>query len=145
MITVVTLINALIFALLAGLHFYWMIGGKWGLVESLPRNTGGGELVDGPGPISCLLVGLGLLGSSLYNVSLAFGFSLNLPLEADLWAIWLLAIIFTFRAIGDFHYVGMFKKVTNTKFAKMDTKLHIPLSLYLGLSSAWIGWSNFGS
>jgi len=145
MTTVLALINALIFAFLGGIHIYWMIGGKWGLEQALPMSGGGGKLRVSPGPLSCIVAASWLWGFALYNVSLVFGFSLGLPLEADQWGIWLLAVIFIFRAIGDFHYVGMFKKVTNTKFGKMDTKCFIPLCLYLGLSSAWIGWSGIGS
>ena len=49
-----------------------------------------------------------------------------------------LAGIFILRAIGDFKYVGFFKKVKNTPFAKLDSKFYSPLCLLIGLAFIWI-------
>jgi hypothetical protein len=37
------------------------------------------------------------------------------------------------RAIGDFNYVGFFKKIKHTKFGKNDTKYFSPLCLTIGV------------
>jgi hypothetical protein len=42
-------------------------------------------------------------------------------------AVWLLAAVFALRAIGDFRYVGFFKRVRNTGFARLDTRAYSPL------------------
>ncbi len=141
MTTALALINALIFTLLGGLHFYWMLGGKWGLDQVLPTRLGGGERRLNPGPVACIVVALGLLGFALYNVGLGLGFSLGLPFGAEKWGIWVLAGIFLLRAVGDFRYVGFFKKIKDTPFGKMDTRWYAPLCLYLGVSSLWIALS----
>jgi hypothetical protein len=52
--------------------------------------------------------------------------------------IFILAILFALRAMGDFHYVGFFKKVKSTPFALYDTKYFSPFCLYLSLSLAFI-------
>ena len=44
-----------------------------------------------------------------------------------------LALLFFARAIGDFRYVGVFKSVTGTLFARRDTFLYSPLCLVLAL------------
>lgn len=144
MVPHVALINAVIFAFMGIIHSYWLVGGKRGLHLSLPTNLSGDYPPINPGPISSFLVASGLLGVSVFNASIGLGFSMGLPTDADQWGMWLLAAIFMLRVIGDFHYIGMFKKVTQTKFGRMDTKFYIPLCLYLGLSSAWMGWKNMG-
>ncbi|MBC7774789.1 MAG: DUF3995 domain-containing protein [Phycisphaerae bacterium] len=135
-----TMTNAAIFTLLSGLHFYWMLGGNWGLAQALPTTESEGKRMLNPGPLACLGIALGLLGFACYNVSLGIGFMKDRPFWANKWVIWAIAGIFLLRAMGDFRYVGFFKKVKNTEFGKMDTKWYAPLCLYLGLSSAWIGW-----
>ena len=141
MTTILALLNASIFALLGGLHLYWMAGGKWSLAQALPTDPNGGERTMNPGPLACVVVALGLLGFALYNLSLGMGFSLGLPFGAEKWGIWVLAGIFLLRAVGDFRYVGFFKKIKDTAFGRMDTRWYAPLCLYLGLSSAWIGFA----
>lgn len=47
-------------------------------------------------------------------------------------------IIFLVRAIGDFNYVGFFKKTKNTHFAKMDRKYFSPLCLLIAISGLYI-------
>ena len=140
MSTILSLTNATIFTLLAGLHLFWMFGGKWGLAQALPTSEKEGKRMLIPGSIACLTVALGLLGFAFYNVSLGIGFVQSQPVRATKWVIWAIASIFILRAVGDFRYVGFFKKVKKTEFGRMDTKWYAPLCLYLGLSSAWIGW-----
>ena len=50
----------------------------------------------------------------------------------------IIGAVFFLRAIGDFNIVGIFKKKSNSKFAKADTKLFIPLCLFIGFSSILI-------
>jgi hypothetical protein len=40
------------------------------------------------------------------------------------------------RAMGDFNYVGFFKRVRGTRFARMDTLLYSPLCLALAVGVA---------
>jgi len=46
---------------------------------------------------------------------------------------WFIPIIFILRAVGDFNYVGIFKKIKNTEFARADSKIFIPLCLIIGI------------
>jgi hypothetical protein len=48
-------------------------------------------------------------------------------------ATWALATIFAVRAIGDFRYVGFFKRVRDTRFARLDTAFYSPLCCLLAL------------
>jgi hypothetical protein len=48
----------------------------------------------------------------------------------------LLAGVFLLRAVGDRKYVGFFKRVRGTAFARWDSRLYAPLCLALGLGAA---------
>jgi hypothetical protein len=57
------------------------------------------------------------------------------------WATWGIAMIFVLRAVGEFHYVGFFKRGRTTRFARMDDRVYSPLALLLGMGSALIAAS----
>jgi hypothetical protein len=46
------------------------------------------------------------------------------------------------RTVGDFKYVGLFKRVRGTPFARLDTLLYSPLCLLLSLGVASVAWSS---
>ena len=52
------------------------------------------------------------------------------------WApgLYALALLFSLRAVGDFRYVGFFKRVRDTRFAWWDTRVYSPLCLLI----AWL-------
>jgi hypothetical protein len=82
------------------------------------------------------LVALVLLIFVLIN----FGFIgiLNLPFDAKYVRYAMIAIsgIFILRFIGDFKYVGIFKKYRHSTFASHDTYLYSPLCLIIAISHA---------
>ncbi|WP_205190355.1 DUF3995 domain-containing protein, partial [Burkholderia sp. LMG 13014] len=51
-----------------------------------------------------------------------------------------LALIFAVRAVGDFRYVGFFKRIRGSRFARMDTLYYSPLCAALSLSIASMFW-----
>ncbi len=134
MITHLALIDGLITAPLGVLHLYWAVGGKWGIAQAVPTDESGKRLLK-TSPLACIVVGLGLLGFALYYFTMGFGFSLHHPFGKEKWGAWVLTFIFTARAVGDFRYVGFFKKIKDTEFGKLDTQVYAPLCLWLGVSS----------
>ena len=68
MIYFLGLICFFLLSFIAILHFYWTVGGKWGLEAALPTKENG-ESVLKPKWIDCLLVGL-ILGSIALLLSL---------------------------------------------------------------------------
>lgn len=48
----------------------------------------------------------------------------------------LLALIFFARSVGDFHYVGLFKSVKGSLFARRDTYFYSPLCMALAATIA---------
>ena len=108
---------ASILTLLGLLHVYWAAGGSFGKGATLP--TRDGKTVLHPTPLITVLVALGLFAMAAL-VFVRVG-------------IWLIAAIFLFRALGDFRYIGFFKRVRDTRFAKLDTRIYSPLCLFLAM------------
>jgi hypothetical protein len=46
-----------------------------------------------------------------------------------------IAALFLLRAIGDFKYVGFFKSVSQTDFARLDSLLFTPLCLLIAIAA----------
>ncbi|CAL1517409.1 DUF3995 domain-containing protein [Chitinophaga sp. MM2321] len=128
---IVTLLNCLIFLLLAALHLYWVFGGKWGMDAAIPTQ-GNGKKLFRPGRLATLVVALGLIAFAVINLAHAGWVSLGIRpqyLDAGLLVI---SLIFLFRAVGDFRYLGFTKRHRQSLFAKRDTFFYSPLCLVLG-------------
>ncbi len=59
--------------------------------------------------------------------------NLQIPNLVTNYGYWIIPAIFILRAIGDFKYVGVFKKIKDTEFAKADSKWFVPLCLTIGI------------
>lgn len=132
---------ALILVGVSGLHFYWAFGGKWGGSAALPEKEGGGVLFR-PRTAETLAVAVLLLGVCYVLVAQA---ELLPALPPNRWAKWgcmLCAAVFFGRAVGDLKYLGFFKKVRHSAFARLDTRVYSPLCLFLALSFAVVLSSN---
>jgi len=126
-----------IFMLLSMLHFSWAIGGTWGFESALPTNESGVKILI-PRKLDCALVGIGLLALAAFYLSKSGFIVFNFPYWLTISVSWIIPSIFIFRAIGDFKYVGFFKKVKHTKFSKLDTRYFSPLCLLIGLTGILI-------
>ncbi len=134
----------IIFSLLALVHVYWACGGQKGASIAVPErpsrsNSLTMEKAFQPGRAGTLAVALvlfvvaamvavrsGMLGISVGHTGLNI---MRLALA-------MVAIAMLLRAIGEFRLVGFFKKIRNTRFARMDTLLYSPLCCVLGLGLA---------
>ena len=117
---------------LSGFHFYWVFGGKWGTEGVFPTKPGV-ENPKFPGKIPTLIVAFFLMGIGMfYLIQLGFT-AYSFPKNIHLYGYKFLATLFIIRAIGDFNYVGFFKKYSTTKFGKNDTKYFSPLCLFIGI------------
>ena len=126
------IILVIIFFIISLLHFYWVFGGKWGLDGSLPKNDEGENLFM-PGPLSTMVVALGLLGFGLFYATRAGWLELPYTTRWSNIIGWMIPSIFLLRAIGDFRYCGLTKRVKGTQFAKMDSRYFTPLCLFIAL------------
>jgi len=132
MATIIAVLLFLVFLFLSLLHFYWAFGGKWRTegvyptpdAQTPPRNPGIG---------STLIVAFGLFGFSIFYLIKVNIIFIELPLWIEKYGLWILAAIFMVRAIGDFKYLGFFKKIKNTKFGQNDTRYFAPLCFLIGV------------
>jgi len=113
----------LVFGGISAIHFYWAFGGKRGKQAALPITKTGTPLFE-PGFWACAIVGCAFAGLLAF---VNFGYLFFRQKHTILSV--LIAVAFFFRAVGDFNYVGFFKKVKNTGFAKRDDKYYVPLCL----------------
>ena len=128
--TILSLILFLIFMVLGGFHFYWFLGGVWGLKSVIPSKNNVVSTIKIP-KFATLVVGLLLVLFGLMYLSNL----INTPVPALVtsYGYWFVPSIFILRAIGEFNYVGFFKKIKNTEFAKADSKIFSPLCLLIGI------------
>lgn len=120
------------FALLALLHVYWAFGGKWAFSATLPTDKSGKRVLN-PKPIESMIVGIGLLGFGIYYLLHSGLVADFLPASISKILSWLIPGIFLLRAIGDFRYVGFFKKIKPTTFSQVDTFYYSPLCITVSI------------
>jgi len=129
---VFTIIVIVVLLTLSATHFYWSFGGKWGFDQALPKSANGHRLFT-PSKAHSAAVGTGMLILVVYLLIRTELISVSLPNFILDYGIWFFALIFVLRAVGDFKYVGFFKRVRNTNFGKLDSKYYSPLCLLLGI------------
>lgn len=126
-----------IFLVLALIHFNWVIGGTFGFAASLPTNENG-ERVLNPKKIDSAIVAIGLTTFAFFYAFKSGILQYNLPEWILKYGGWIIPILFLLRAIGDFKYVGVFKKIRKTTFGKIDTKLFTPLCFTIAIFGIFI-------
>jgi hypothetical protein len=135
-IRIASIVSAVLLAI-AAVHVYWAAGGRWGAAAAVPARPGGHApdipLLQ-PSPLSTLAVALALIVAA----GLLLGRVGIIPRVAPAWVYTYGAFglggVFLLRAIGEFRYVGAFKRVRSTRFATLDTFVYTPLCA--GLAAA---------
>jgi len=140
MATILLVINTLLFLLLSILHIYWAMGGKWAMTDAVPQKAAGDQKAFIPGKGATLVVAGGLLGFSLLQAANLFTTDQPLLLNIRHYGLLVIGLIFLLRAIGDFNYVGLTKRVRQTSFAKLDNSIYIPLCAYLSITNLLCYW-----
>ena len=133
MLHLLTWAIAIIFLILGGIHVYWAAGGTLS-VTAIPSKDG--KPLFSPSPLTTLCVAVLLFCAAVLVLMGAGLMDLGLPSPLVEIGNWVLIVAFAGRAVGDFRYVGFFKRVRDTSFADWDTKLFSPLCLGLSLGMA---------
>lgn len=132
MTTILSIILLAIFTGLGLIHFYWLFGGKWGLEKVIPTKDNQTSTLSIP-KFATLIVALVLLLFGLIYLAKSGLINVQIPNLVTKYGYWIIPSIFILRAIGDFKYVGFFKKIKDTEFAKADSKWFVPLCLTIGI------------
>jgi Protein of unknown function (DUF3995) len=128
-----SLFNALVLFGISAFHYYWAFGGKIGINAVLPQLENNGKKVFVPSKLITLIVAFLFLAIALFFSFQLDGLNLFSPLTNSV-ILYGLTGVFFIRAIGDFKYVGFFKKKSNTLFAINDTRYYSPLCLLVSLN-----------
>lgn len=110
-------------------HLYWAAGGAAGKQAALP--SVGGVPVFKPSAIGTAVIALILLVMAAWVAAASGILAAPVPHEVLRVGAFLLAAIFALRAVGDFRYVGFFKRVRGSVFAQRDTWVYSPLCVVL--------------
>jgi len=130
---------AVVFCILSLLHVAWAVGIRMGDRAVIPERDDG-EPTFHPGPVSTYAVaGLLFIAALLVTQRVGLGRAL-LPAPLVVPGCWALAVAFVLRAMGEFRYVGFFKRVRGTAFARMDSRYYSPLALLLGIGAALVAY-----
>jgi hypothetical protein len=132
MYTIIAIILFVIFLLIAVIHIYWAFGGKWGSGSVIPTRDNMVKVAM-PGMIPTLAVAAGLLSFGVFILVKTELLNIHLPLWLNRYGLFVIAGVFLLRAIGEFKYIGFFKKIRNTGFGRNDTRYYSPLCLLIGI------------
>jgi hypothetical protein len=111
-------------------------GGVTGDSGAVPSVDGKPLFVPSRG--ATVVVGIALLAFAGLVAQTGGLLPLLLPRTALLWLSYGLALGLLGRAIGEFRYVGFFKRVRGSRFAKLDTLVYSPLCLLLAIGVALV-------
>lgn len=126
-----SMILAIAFAVLAFVHIYWASDGDIGSLKVIPVSNGRPVFI--PGVAETLIVALILACFSLVALALGFYGLISADLQPYVKASALaIGVVLILRATGDFKYVGFFKRVRGSSFAKYDDWIYSPFCLLAG-------------
>lgn len=131
---------AITLLVIAIIHLYWALGGTAGLEASIPT-TENGEKLFVPTAMQCVALGFTLIIFSVFIVNKVSYLPFTIPHIIEKYALYIIGIIFLLRSIGDTKYVGVIKKVSDTKFGELDTKFYSPLCLLIGAGVIFLEWT----
>ncbi|MDZ5613628.1 DUF3995 domain-containing protein [Achromobacter xylosoxidans] len=135
--TIAAAITAVVFVVLGLWPAYWAAGGRLAHRAALPIQNG--QPLFRPSAAGTLAVAAALIGCAWLTAANG-GLVIAPPLR---WLPWLgmaVALGLLARAIGDFRYVGFFKRKGEDPFARLDTRVYSPLCLLLAAGVALASW-----
>lgn len=123
-----------VFVALACWHFYMALRLPVGESGAVPSEAGKPVFV--PSRMSTVAVGVVLLLFALLVAATAGFVSVAVSPKVLSGLSFALALGLAARAVGEFRYVGFFKRVRGTRFATLDTLVYSPLCLLLAAGVA---------
>ncbi|MBT3316114.1 MAG: DUF3995 domain-containing protein [Anaerolineae bacterium] len=119
---------------LGTLHIYWALSGTWGISYAVP--TTNGKALFKPSSLAKIFVAQAFFTASLIvmgRIGLLIKF-IQLPF-IFYWGTWGIAAVFLLRTIGEFKYIGFFKRYRTSRFASLDTRFYSPLCLFIAIGA----------
>jgi hypothetical protein len=114
------------FVSLAIVHIVWATGTKAEGFAAVPTRPDGRPLFR-PGPAVTVAVAvLLLLAAFIVLGDTGILAPIGPPVLYHI-GTWVIGAVFLMRTIGDFRYVGLFKRERGSRFARLDTRIYTPL------------------
>lgn len=135
---IIAALTCAVFIVLALWHVYWALGGRVAHLAALPIKDG--KPLFRPSAVGTFVVGIALMA---FAVLVAINAGLLETAAAPAWLRWAgiaVALALLGRAIGDFRYVGFFKRLGDEPFARLDSRVYSPLCLLLAAGVASATW-----
>jgi hypothetical protein len=120
-------------------HFYMAFTGQAKDSPAVPTHEGIPLFV--PSVAMTVFVGIVLLLFAVLVAATSSTIAVGLPMGLLASLSYGLSIGLFARAVGDFNYIGFFKRVRGSKFARMDTFLYSPLCLVLSAGVALVAFN----
>lgn len=133
MIKALGILLAIIFAVIALLHFYWAFGGSTPGMAAIP--TVGGKQAFTPSAFGTAMVALAFVAAALVALGQIGYLGEIVPHWIFRAGLFIISVLFLLRAVGEFKMVGFFKTLTGTPFASMDTWVYSPLCLFIAVAA----------
>ncbi|MGC5328053.1 DUF3995 domain-containing protein [Brevibacillus sp. SYSU BS000544] len=130
MIFFLAVLVSLCLVVIGSIHVYWIFGGKKGAAAAIP--TKDNIPLFKPTIAGTAFVAILLWIASVMLLIRASVLHASIPEWIASWFCWAMVVAFYGRVIGEFHWVGIFKKYKHSTFARYDTKLFTPLCFLLG-------------
>ena len=128
------------FVVLALWHFGMAVFPSAGASGAVPSVEGKPLFV--PSAKATAVVGLVLVLFACLVAATGGLLHVGVPPRLLTWCSFALALGLLARAIGEFRYVGFFKRVRDSRFAKLDTLVYSPLCLLLAVGVAVLAQHN---
>jgi Protein of unknown function (DUF3995) len=131
---------SLTFVALAVWHLWMALSPKFNAAAAIPSLAGRPPAV----PSAIAFVGVAVVLLAFAGLVAATGgiVQVGLPARYLSWLSFALSLGLLARAIGEFKYVGFFKRVRGTRFARLDTLVYSPLCLLLAAGVALVAKNN---
>ena len=130
------LVVSAIFVVLALWHFVMAMRSGSGVSGAVPSVDGKPLFV--PSRLATVAVGVALVLFACLVAATAGVIATGVPQTVLRWLSFALAAGLFARAVGEFKYVGLFKRVRGSRFATLDTLVYSPLCVLLGAGVALV-------
>ncbi|AXE28500.1 DUF3995 domain-containing protein [Chromobacterium phragmitis] len=130
----------LAFALISAMHFYWAFGGRAGLSAAIPEVDGRKLFQPSAAGTAIIAVMLAAAAAAIALHGGRFFPEIGWLARVLKWGLLALGAGMLLRGIGEFRYVGLFKRVKGSRFARNDTRFYSPLCLMLAAGLFYLAW-----
>jgi hypothetical protein len=126
-----------VFAALAFVHVYWAFGRQTHENAAIPKGSDGRPLFR-PGRAATVAVAVMLFTAAVIVLGDVGMLAPIGPIVLYRGGVWVIGVVLLLRTIGDFNYVGLFKRHRVSRFARLDSLVYTPLCAALAAGSFYL-------